>query len=485
MAHELSHHWWGDLATCRTEPEMWLNEGWASYSEYIFTEWYYGRAAYDADVLANHDDMVHFVHHRENGFQVLNGVPHQYTYGDHVYLKGADIAHCLRGYMGDSLFFAGLHYHLQQSQYTDVNSADFRDNLIAATGLTYLNDFFNDWVFNPGWPQFEIDSAVSVPNGPNYDVTVYVQQKLFGAPQFYTNVPLEFSFYDAAHNETSSKHLISGQYDNFTVTLQYDPALTSLDVHNLISDAETDEARTITATGTINLNLAKCTLTVNTLPDTAYIRVIHNYVKPDPIISNPNNYHISQQRYWKVEGILPAGFYATARFYYDGRISGTSGSGYWLDNDLTVPNGDSIMLLYRRDASDEWHEWPYYTKFVIGASVNSKFGYMTVDSVALGEYTFANGVSTVLGVAEQLPEAEPEIIAYPNPAYRDLTVEWPGVSGEVLVEIYDMNGALIHSENVQEERLHVKIENWSGGNYLVNVSQQGKNIGRKQVVIIH
>ena len=45
-AHELSHMWWGDLATCSSEQEMWLNEGFASFNEFYTTELLYGKEAY-------------------------------------------------------------------------------------------------------------------------------------------------------------------------------------------------------------------------------------------------------------------------------------------------------------------------------------------------------------------------------------------------------------------------------------------------------
>ena len=43
MAHELSHHWWGDLVTCETQEDMWINEGMATFSSYMFLEWKYGK----------------------------------------------------------------------------------------------------------------------------------------------------------------------------------------------------------------------------------------------------------------------------------------------------------------------------------------------------------------------------------------------------------------------------------------------------------
>jgi hypothetical protein len=484
MAHELSHHWWGDLATCSEEGDMWLNEGMATYSQYVFTEWVYGWQAYHDGIRDNHDDVIHFVHLREAGYRPLANMPHEYTYGDHVYLKGADVAHTLRGYMGDSLYWIGLQYHLQQSQYKDVTSYDFRDNLIAATGLTYLNDFFNDWVFNPGFPHFAIDSAISVPNGPNFDVTVYLRQKLTGAPNYFTNVPLEISFYDSDWSRTTQRVFMSGQYQNYTFTLPYNPVVTAFDVDGRISDAITDEEKTITTTGANNFTVARMNLTVNTLPDSAWIRVEHHWHGPDSIKNNSGNFRISSQRYWNVDGIFPQGFYAKGRFYYDGRTASTNGPSNWLDNDLTIVNGDSIILLYRRNAADDWHEWPYYTKAVIGTASISKFGYVDVDSIAPGEYAFACGVSAVLIGVQEMPSPAPEVFAYPNPASTLVTVSWLNAGNDpVEVRVYDVDGKLVHTQKCSGTEVKLETGQWGGGLYSIEVVRQNMILGRKQVMI--
>lgn len=484
MAHELSHHWFGDLATCRTQEDMWLNEGWAVFSEFIFLEWVYGRANYDAAVRDNHDDAVHYFHHQE-GWLTMNAIPFTYTYANHVYLKGADLAHTLRGYMGDSLFFPALNYHFSQSEFKDVDSYDFRDNLVASSGLACVNDFFNDWVFNPGWPHFAVDSFVSVPNGPNFDITLYIQQKRVGAPNYYTNVPLEFAFYNNDMTYTSQRIFVSGQYDTLNVTLTYDPYTVVIDPKNLISDAETDEEKMISTTGSHNFAAARCSLSVFNCPDTAWVRVEHHYAAPDPIQNNVNNYNISDLRYWKLTGIWPAGFVARGRFIYDGRTSVTSGGTNWLDEDLTIPNGDSIILLYRANAADDWHEWPYYTKTVTGPAATSKTGYVLADSLLPGEYTFANGVSTVLiGVNEEIVEQDIEV--YPSPANHSFNVNIPeNITGKVEVIATDVSGRIIYHDIHSEKYFSVETSSWAEGLYFIEVKNGDSILHAEKITVKH
>ncbi|MCK6641792.1 MAG: T9SS type A sorting domain-containing protein [Bacteroidia bacterium] len=485
MAHEFAHHWFGDLATCRTQEDMWLNEGWASYCEYIFLEWQYGRTPYDNGIRDNHDEAVHFFHHREGGYRAISGVPHSLTYGDHVYLKGADVAHTLRGYMGDSLFFSGIRYHFSQSEFTDVSSADFRDNLIASTGLTYLTDFFDNWVFAGGWPHFAVDSMTSVPNGPNYDVTLYVQQKRVGAPNYYTNVPLEFAFYKTDGTYTSQRLFVSNQYSTHTVTLPYDPTLVVIDPKNLISDAETPEEKLITATGTSNFSAARCTLTVQNCPDTAWVRIEHHWAAPDPIQNNTNNYNISDLRYWKLTGLWPSGFVTRGRFNYDGRTTGLSGTGFYLDHDLTIPNGDSIILLYREDAAHDWREWPYYTKTVSGAAATSKFGYVIADSLQPGEYTFANGVSTVLIGTGSEPELQNQIGIYPVPATDILNIELPqNMTENYSATISDAQGKIVIQQNVRNGVNTIDVSALPDGIYFCTVTGRQGIISENKFTVI-
>jgi aminopeptidase N len=132
MAHELAHHWWGDLITCRTQEDMWLNEGWASFCEFLFIEALEGEEAYLEMVKDNHKDVVLHAHEDDGERLPVSGIGHEHTYGTHVYNKGADMAYNLRAYMGDDDFFEGTTDFLEDHAFTDVSSHDL---------MTYLSDF--------------------------------------------------------------------------------------------------------------------------------------------------------------------------------------------------------------------------------------------------------------------------------------------------------------------------------------------------------
>lgn len=440
MAHELSHHWWGDLMTCETQEDMWLNEGMASYSERLFLEYTYNYGRYLDEVKSVHDDMVKFAHLREKGFRAISGVPHQYTYGDHVYRKGADVAHTLRSYMGDAAFFAGLKYVLQQKAYKNMNSIEFRDLLQTSSGQN-LTDFFNNWVLAGGWPHFSIDSVRTTGSTAPYTSVVYVKQKLFGAPSLYSNVPLELTFMNAAWGKEVKNISMNGSTKSFTLQTASRPVYTAINMESKISDAISSEYKTIKTANTINFGLGRATLLVSSAgQDSSFLRIEHNFASPDPIKNNIGQFRLNTQHYWKVDGIPCNGFVSKLRLNYDGNKY-TSGNSY-LDTCLTKTNGDSIVVLYRKNAADDWREVSHYSKLKLSA----KTGFVTIDTLKNGEYVFANGKSSVIIGMQEHKTEKPSLQVFPNPASTVLYVD---ILGDDLslprcsFEIYDVSGKLV------------------------------------------
>lgn len=483
MAHELSHHWFGDLVTCSSAEDMWLNEGFATYCQFIFSEYLYGESQYHLSVRSNHESTVHYAYLQDHGYWPLSGMPEAYTYGTTTYDKGADVLHTLRGYMGDSAFFNGLKYYLNTHQYQPVNSDTLEFSLQRYSGMN-LSDFFNDWVFAPGYPQFSIDSFPEVPNGPNYNVTVYVKQKLTGAPAYYSNVPLEVSFKSATWQTYSQTVNFSGHISSYSFSVPFKPAFAALNLNEKISEAIAPDTLIIHNTGTYNLANSRINFTVNSLTDSTFIYVEHNYAAPDPVRDTSLHYRISPNRYWKISGLFPPGFSATAKFYYDGRKTTSGGAGY-LDTALTVYTRDSLILLYRKNAASEWQEFPAYTKTNIGGSTNMD-GYVIVDSLPQGEYTFANGVSHVLGINEHINKTG-FIKTLPNPARDSFTINLSFASTEQYVSIHDIQGKTIKQVTVKPgtKTCNIKTANWKDGVYTVSLQTGNKEIATTKVIVSH
>jgi Peptidase family M1 domain/Secretion system C-terminal sorting domain/Peptidase M1 N-terminal domain len=469
MAHELSHHWWGDHSTCETAGDMWLNEGLASYSEYLFRDWVYGWNSYIEAIKQNHEDMVHFAHLRE-GQLAISGVPHQYTYGDHVYRKGADVAHTLRSYLGDSLFSVGMKYVQQQKAFKNINSVEFGNLLTAATGKN-INQFITDWVLNPGWPHFSIDSfsVVSV-GGGQWAVTAHIRQKLFGAPFYYSNVPLEITFKNQIWQSETRSVSVSGGITNATFLLPFQPTFAGINLESKISDAISSRHKIIKSTGSVSFAPANLSLNVISAGvDSSWVRVEHNFVAPDSIKNNFSSYRINTQHYWKVDGIFSPTFHSKATFWYDGRKT-TSGATQYLDTCLTINTADSLILLFRKNTADDWREVDKYTKTKLGGP-NGKYGYFTVDTLRSGEYASANGLSAVLpGFAEHKKQTL-EFSVYPNPAQDLLTIELKNATSGIYTYCFtDIQGRIVKEGKFSENKITISVSGFASGVHSIRLS---------------
>ncbi len=490
MAHELSHHWCGDLVTCSTAEDMWLNEGCAVFNQSIFEEYMYGDSVYHTYTRANHENVVHYCAIGDHGYWPVSGVPQPYTYGNLRYWvstsydKGADIFHTLRTYLGDSNFFNGMKYYFSSHAYQPVNSDTLKNSLERYSGYN-LTDFFNDWVYKPGFPQFSIDSMLVTPNGTNYDATVYIKQKLMGAPwnAYYNNVPVEVNFKSANLKSYAQTVMVSGNLSSYTITLPFNPAFAGVNMRTKIAEAKSSDTLVITKTGNYNMSqYSRVDLTVNSVTDTAFLYLEHNYAAPDPILDTSLHYRLSPYRYWNVSGVRPSGFSCTAKLYFDGRkVIGTTNGSCYLDTALLPINDDSLILLYRPNTKADWKEFPGYTK----TTITAVYGYMALDSLPNGQYCFADkGVYHIVGITE-VESNNGHLKIYPNPSSGNFTVDIPALNTLQYLYIYDLNGNRVAQVRVAPGLGSIKCSStsWNNGTYIISLWDGQKVVDSKNLVI--
>ena len=157
VAHELFHHWFGDLVTVESWANLTLQEGFANYSEYLWFEHKYGR-----DRAENHrlTEMGGYLASVEN--QGSHPLIH-YGYGDkeemfdaHSYNKGGLVLHMLRSHVGDAAFFASLNKYLRDNEFTAVEVDELRMAFEDVTGMD-LNWFFDQWYHAAGHPVLKVE----------------------------------------------------------------------------------------------------------------------------------------------------------------------------------------------------------------------------------------------------------------------------------------------------------------------------------------
>ncbi|MBK9592714.1 MAG: T9SS type A sorting domain-containing protein [Crocinitomicaceae bacterium] len=483
MAHELSHHWWGDWVTCLTAEEMWINEGMAKYSEHLFTEWVYDYDQYMALMRDNHYDVLRYSHIKDSGFYALNAVPIKYTYGDHSYNKGADVLHTLRSYMGDAQFMAALKSIQTNFGGQNISSVQFMQHINSLGGID-VTDFFEAWIYQPGFAHFGITNFEVTPSGSNYTVTIVVDQKLKGGASYHQNVPLQITFMDASWNEHTESIVFSGDYSAYTFTLPINPVFAGVNLNEKINDATTAETLTLNSSGLIQLDYANIRLDIDAVTDSAFVRIEHNWVYPD-VMGVPEDIQISMQRYWNIHGVDLENVTGTMRFEFNGK---TTSNGF-LDHELLVDLGnqpfieDSLVLLFRPDAQSNWQVHGDYDISYTGSHTD-KFGYITANTFAAGQYTFGYRTNSV-GIQE-VKSADEIYSIFPNPASDSVIIDLTRWKQENLtVQIVGMEGKVAMTKSIfGAQKNTLDISNLGKGMYLVLIfDAHGQTLGSKRIIV--
>jgi hypothetical protein len=475
MAHELSHSWFGNLVTCESAENMWINEGWASYCESIFIEYVYGKEEFKLYVRQNHANNLRTLEYTE-GWMAIDGIPTELTYSSTVYDKGADIVHNLRGYLGDDLFFQVVKELMVDSAFEDVSSTELRDYLTSKTGID-LNPFFDTYVFSPGWVHFSIDSMSVIHEAVWDKPTVYVRQRTIGGSTLANNNRVEVTFMDDYWNKQTELITFDGDTGSQQFSLPFAPTIAILDMEERLSDASTDHYEIFNqpAIGTYDDVYFKYEI-INVV-DSALLRVEQNWIAPDPFKTAHPDLMLSTSRYWKVDGILPSGFEAKFKFNYNNKVGGSG----WLDNDwFPYPlKADSLVLLYREGTADDW---------MIVESVRagtSRIGYLATDFNGKGEYTLAYRDGSLL-TQETTIQSKSVLKVFPNPAKNMVTIDICHPEKGIL-QLIDSSGKVLESEMKRKYQRQVKIDTMkhASGNYIVQFITGKQELFSQRLIITH
>lgn len=230
ISHELAHQWFGDMITCRTWGDIWLNEGFAEYCSGLFREKKYGKNSYD-DYMATQMSLA-------VGAVGAIGVPDTSSVRElfstpRIYDKGATVLHMLRHVLGDSAFFRSLRAYANNPalRYSTATIRDFQNVCESVSGKS-LAYFFQEWIYGEGFPNYGYTwTSTPTPNG--YQVTIDVEQSPSNAnPEFFV-MPVDFQIGNAGWDTVVTvfnNALV--QYFTFTVTSKPDKVV--LDPDNWI-----------------------------------------------------------------------------------------------------------------------------------------------------------------------------------------------------------------------------------------------------------
>jgi aminopeptidase N len=154
ISHELGHQWFGDLVTTKDWGNIWLNEGFATFLEFMWTESHYGKDEGDYERW----DAMREWFPQSNLYTkpiVRRDFDDSSEFDGNAYGKGALVLYMLRHRLGDEAFYAALKHYLEVNRGKNVATADLIKAIEEATH-TNVDQFFDQWVYGAGAPKFDI-----------------------------------------------------------------------------------------------------------------------------------------------------------------------------------------------------------------------------------------------------------------------------------------------------------------------------------------
>ena len=227
IAHELAHQWFGDKVTCGSWQDIWLNEGFATYLSGLTIEHLDGDTSFKNWRSSN----ISSITSSTNGAVYISDA--DVTNVNRIfssrlsYNKGAMVLHMLRKKLGDTNFFKGVKNYITDPNlaYNYAKTPDLMAHLEASSGLD-LNEFFNDWVYNQGYPTYSL--TWHQPTTNTISIQLNQTQSHASVSFFEANVTIRLNGINGEVLDVVLNNLTNGETFiedvNFTVsTINFDP----------------------------------------------------------------------------------------------------------------------------------------------------------------------------------------------------------------------------------------------------------------------
>jgi aminopeptidase N len=239
LAHELAHMWLGDLITCRTWNDIWINEGGATFSEAIWTEYQAGRQYYFWDMLGK---RAYYMAVGGSKLPPIYGLPINTIFGGNavlVYQKSSWIYHMLRTMVGDSVFFPALRNVLAKNSFKSLDTEKYKkafEQEIPEPAIP-LETYFKQWLTKQGHPVFNMSVSTSNAGKDRYIATVnlsQVQPKDSISDIF--EVPVRILFADNNGNVVADTIIQKSRQETKDVLLPFYPTSVAIDTSHILCE---------------------------------------------------------------------------------------------------------------------------------------------------------------------------------------------------------------------------------------------------------
>ncbi|MCS6928414.1 MAG: DUF3458 domain-containing protein [Saprospiraceae bacterium] len=239
IAHEMFHHWFGNLVTLESWANLTLNEGFANYAEYLWFEHKYGRDEADFHLFNEHQNYL--VAAQDGGHPLIhfNYEDKEDMFDVHSYNKGGAVLHMLRHYVGDEAFWAALNDYLTRHAYSSVEVHDLRLAFERVTGQD-LNWFFNQWFLSAGHPKLDIAYDWDEEASQAIVTITQTQEAKNGVPYVF-ELPLKVDVYEAAGKRPKRHEIrLTKRRQTFTFDAPQQPALINVDAEKMLLAEKND-----------------------------------------------------------------------------------------------------------------------------------------------------------------------------------------------------------------------------------------------------
>lgn len=228
VAHEYAHQWFGDLITCADWPDIWMNEGFATYCEALWNGYNIGETGYKNSI--NTFASTYLL--GNPGYAIYR--PGTYTFNYEItYAKGACVLHMLRYVLGDSLFFNALKSYATDTlfKYKNITTDQFTNKISDASGQN-LYWFIDEWVKQPNHPDYNNTFSFDPVENNTWNVTFTAKQVQTNTP-FHT-MPIEIKIYFETGNDTMIQVFNNENEQSFTWNFNRKPVNVEFDPDNQI-----------------------------------------------------------------------------------------------------------------------------------------------------------------------------------------------------------------------------------------------------------
>ena len=226
FAHELSHQWWGDMITCDSWHHIWLNEGFACYSEILWFEHVYGHELAMEYLLSVRTYLG------RGTIYVEDPLNEPILDLNLSYNKACWVLHMLRHVVGDSAFFDILKaYYASEYRYKTAKTEDFQAICEQVSGMN-LDYFFQQWIYESGHPVYEFAWESENLGSGNYKVTGYIDQVQTDGPIF--KMLLDITVMTIDSTLITQTFFVDEQGESFEILCSVEPVAIILDIGNWV-----------------------------------------------------------------------------------------------------------------------------------------------------------------------------------------------------------------------------------------------------------